>query len=297
MAPASARPPARAGVVLCGGLSSRMGRPKAWLPWFGGRTLVEHVVDRLGEAVDEVVVVTSAALDLPPLPARIVRDREPERGPLAGIRDGLAAARAPMAFVTSTDAPFLTPAHVDALFDRAEAAGGSELDGEDAAGRACAPVAEGHVQVLSAVYPTAAYERAERLLAEGARRPLDLLEALDFRAVDAKTGDDDGPAPWHGFNTPSAYLEAVRAIDPEASAELELLGRSALRSDTTRLRVPVGTLGECLARLPEALGLVEAGRVARPFLVSLGGRQVVRDLGIPVGPGERISVLDAQAGG
>ena len=72
----------RAGIVLCGGRSSRMGRAKAWLPWFG-RPMIEHVVDCLLPAVDEVVVVTSAELDLPPRPARVVSDRMPERGPLA----------------------------------------------------------------------------------------------------------------------------------------------------------------------------------------------------------------------
>ena len=68
----------RAAIVLCGGRSSRMGRAKAWLPWFG-LTLIEHVVTQLAQVVDEVIVVTSASLDLPSLPARIVRDRDPAR--------------------------------------------------------------------------------------------------------------------------------------------------------------------------------------------------------------------------
>ena len=36
----------RAGIVLCGGRSQRMGRPKALLPWFG-RSLIEHTVATL----------------------------------------------------------------------------------------------------------------------------------------------------------------------------------------------------------------------------------------------------------
>jgi len=39
-----------AGIVLCGGRSSRMGRAKAWLPW-GARPMVAHVVAQLREAV------------------------------------------------------------------------------------------------------------------------------------------------------------------------------------------------------------------------------------------------------
>ena len=79
-----------------------MGRPKAWLPWFG-KTMVEHVVDALRPLVDEVIVVTSESLDLPSLDATIVRDTEPERGPLAGLRDGLSAATTARIFATSTD--------------------------------------------------------------------------------------------------------------------------------------------------------------------------------------------------
>ena len=80
---------AAAGIVLCGGRSSRMGRDKAWLPW-RGQPIVVHVAGVLRSVVDEVVVVASDSLELPPLDARGVGDREPARGPLAGLRDGLA---------------------------------------------------------------------------------------------------------------------------------------------------------------------------------------------------------------
>jgi len=263
-----------------------MGRAKAWLPWFG-RSLVEHVVDQLLPVVDEVIVVTSESLDLPALPARVVRDREPERGPLAGLRDGLAETSAEHVFVTSTDAPFLTSDFVARML---------------AVGRPCAPVAEGHVQVLCAVYPGSAGKDAARLLDAGVSRPLRLLESLDFEAIEwsggeaGSRGSVEAP-PWRGFNTPEAYLEGVRSVDPDASAEVELLGRAALRVEQTLRRTPVGTLGEVLAVWPASLGLIEDGRVARAHLASLGGRDLVRDLRVPVGPGERVSILDALAGG
>ena len=68
-------------LVVCGGRSSRMGRPKALLPW-RGRTLIEHLVEGLSAVVGEVVVVTSSALDLPRLPVRVLVDEHPEQGPL-----------------------------------------------------------------------------------------------------------------------------------------------------------------------------------------------------------------------
>ncbi len=293
----------RAAIVLCGGRSSRMGRAKAWLPWFG-RTMIEHVVAQLASAVEEVVVVTSETVDLPPLPARIVRDRDSERGPLAGIRDGLAAVDSEYAFVTSTDAPFLTDSFVSRIL---------------AVGKPCAPKSEGHVQVLCAVYPSAGWKEAERLLEAGVGRPLRLLESLGFETLDfdgdfdrgfdrdfvpePETKPGQGPEldgarrPWHGFNTPQAYLDCVRVLDPMATAEVELLGRAALAIKDTKQTVPVGTLGEVLACWPESLGLIAEGRVARSHLVSLGGRDLVRDLAVPVGPGECVSILDALAGG
>ena len=259
-----------------------MGRAKAWLPWFG-RSMVEHVVARLLPAVDDVVVVTSAELDLPPLPARVVCDQAPELGPLAAIRDGLAAAKSEYAFVTSVDAPYLSEEFVREMF---------------ALGKAAAPVAEDRVQVLSAIYPCAAWVRANELLLENVRRPRGLLEELGYEPIERASSDQPlAPSAWSGFNTPTEYLDAVRSCDPEATAEVELLGRAAMKAQASRHSLPVGTLGEILSRLPDSLALIEDGRVAKSHIVSLSGRDLVRDLAVPVGPGENVSVIDALAGG
>src|SRR5262245_49311926 len=109
-----------AGVVVCGGRSSRMGRPKAWLP-FGGEQMLPRVVRLLGEVVAPVVVVAAPGQDLPPLPAgiEIVRDPEPDRGPLQGLAAGLAALRgqADAAYLSSCDVPLLRPAFVRRMID------------------------------------------------------------------------------------------------------------------------------------------------------------------------------------
>ena len=269
----------RAGIVLCGGRSSRMGRAKAWLPWFG-KTMIEHVVATLRPVVDEVIVVTSEEVDLPPLGARVVIDRAQGEGPLVGIREGLKAATADLAMVTSVDAPFLGSEFIDGLFGM---------------GCAAAPVADEHVQVLCAIYPCGAWRDADELLRQGIRRPLRLLEGLEYKPVELALSG--GPSPWEGFNTPEAYLDAIRARDPAATAEIEFLGRSASRMAQPSFRLPVGTLGELFARLPDSAALVADGRLRKSNLVCLGGRDLVRDLSVPVGPDERVSVIDALAGG
>jgi molybdopterin-guanine dinucleotide biosynthesis protein A len=249
--------------------------------------MIEHVVERLRPVVDEVVVVTSKDLSLPILRARIVEDRDAALGPLAGIRDGLEACGAEIAFVTSTDAPFLATQHVAGLLDSATPEA------------VCVPEAEGHLQVLSAVYPASAWKEADRLLSQGRRRPLELLERVGFEALQLEAPWPAGQAPWHGFNTPEEYLIAARNADPAACAEVELLGRAALGLESRHFRVPIGRLGEVLAALPlpKSLQLVENGKLGKPHLVSLGGRDLVRDLDVPIGPGERVSVIDALAGG
>ena len=266
-----------------------MGRPKAWLPWFG-RPLIEHVVGQVAPAVDEVVVVTSEELDLPPIDARIVCDREPALGPLAGIREGLEAAGADWVFVTSTDAPFVTPDFVRSLLSHE---------------RAVAPVSEGFVQVLSAVYPGSAWREADRILARASdpaadrktARPVALLESLGFERLDADRFAE--PYPWQGFNSPDDYLRCARHLDRDAAAEIELLGLAAAGLEETRFRTSIGRLGEVLEALPEKTRrtLVDEGRISKRHLVSLSGRELVRDLALPVGPGERVSVIDALAGG
>src|SRR5256885_15180752 len=81
-----------AGIVLCGGQSSRMGRPKAWLP-FAGEIMLPRVVRLLSEVVAPIVVVAAPGQDVPPLPPEVdvVRDPERGRGPLQGLAAGLAA--------------------------------------------------------------------------------------------------------------------------------------------------------------------------------------------------------------
>ena len=280
---------ATAAIVLCGGRSSRMGRAKAWLPW-RGRPMVAHVVDslRAGRAVDEVVVVSSAELDLPPLEARVVRDRAPALGPLAGIREGLAHMKAELAYVTSTDAPFLTARFVRAVL---------------AHGDAAAPEIEGFVQTLAAAYPRRALPLAEELLAANRLRPLHLLEATGYRKLAAAELPDIESI--RGFNTPEQYLAAVARDSPGSTATIELRGaarQAAGRADRSECEVAVGTLAQILISLPDGAKLLAiaggAGSDSPPslaagFAASLGGREPLLDARVPIGPGERIIVEDA----
>src|ERR1700759_622242 len=108
--------PGSAGVVLAGGRSSRMGTPKAALEWHGS-TLLRRTTGILARVTDgPVVVVRAAGQALPALPpdVEVVDAPREGKGPVQGIAAGLAAlaGRADMAFISSTDMPFLHPAFI-----------------------------------------------------------------------------------------------------------------------------------------------------------------------------------------
>ena len=95
-------------LVLAGGGSRRMGRPKAWLE-VGDTFLLRYVVDRLAPAFSEVIVSFAEPEQLEsPLPYRIVFDRKRSAGPLAGLEAGLLAARNEVTFAVACDMPYVT---------------------------------------------------------------------------------------------------------------------------------------------------------------------------------------------
>src|SRR6266571_4563990 len=103
-----------AGIVLAGGRSSRMGTAKAALEWHGS-TLLHRTISIVSRVTDgPVLVVRARGQVLPALPAdtEVIDDPREGMGPVQGLAAGLAAvtARADIAFVCSTDMPFLHPA-------------------------------------------------------------------------------------------------------------------------------------------------------------------------------------------
>ena len=110
-----------AGIVLCGGKSTRMGVPKATLP-FGPETMLQRVVRLLGTVVAPIVAVAAREQTLPDLPPGVLvtRDEREAKGPLEGLRAGLAAlpAEVDSAYITSCDVPLLVPGFVERMVEQ-----------------------------------------------------------------------------------------------------------------------------------------------------------------------------------
>ena len=174
----------QAGIVLCGGKSTRMGTSKALLP-FGPETMLQRVVRLLGEIVSPIVVVAALDQELPELPPGIIvtRDENEGRGPLEGLRAGLKALPTDVdaAYVTSCDVPLLVPGFVQQMFDLAR-----EYD-------IAVMEIDGFTHPLSAVYCRATLTRVEDLLSNNRLRPVFLFDAVKTRRVrpDEMTADPD----------------------------------------------------------------------------------------------------------
>jgi len=98
----------RGAIVLAGGDSKRLGRPKALLD-FHGRTLIALQVERLGKIFSNITVVTDRPEYYRDLPVDLTGDllKHEEKSPLRGIHAGLSSSSQPYQFVVACDMPFL----------------------------------------------------------------------------------------------------------------------------------------------------------------------------------------------
>lgn len=191
-----------AGIVLCGGLSTRMGEQKALLP-FGPEVMLQRVVRLLSDVVAPVVVVAAAGQSLPALgkDVLVVRDERPDAGPLEGLRAGLNAlvGRAEAAFASGCDVPLLSSAFVRHMI---QLRGNFDI---------AAPWVQGFHHPLAAVYSVAVLPAIEALLAEGRRGPKDLFDRVSTRLVmeDELRAVDPALQSLRNVNRREDYLAAL----------------------------------------------------------------------------------------
>ena len=201
-------------VVLAGGRSSRMGRPKALLDWHG-RPAVGHAVEVVSEGVGggPVCVVSGYGQELPPLDAILVADEVAYPGPLSGLVSGLRelTGRADLAFACGVDTPLLVPAFVRAVC-------GALRDGDDAV----VPVIGGRQQPLLAAYRTILVPRLETLLERGGGGLREIPSVCAVRELSEQVlaTVDPGLRSAANANTPEEWA----ALHADTSRILAILG-------------------------------------------------------------------------
>ena len=188
--------------MLCGGKSTRMGVPKATLP-FGPETMLQRVVRLLGTVVSPIVVVAAREQLLPELHDDVVvtHDEREQRGPLEGLRAGLKAlpSSVEFAYITSCDVPLLVPGFVKLMVEL--------LGDHDIA----VMEIDGFPHPLSAVYRRATLPHVESLLEHDRLRPVFLFDAVRTRRVrpEEMISVDPELRTLRNLNTPEDYSAAL----------------------------------------------------------------------------------------
>lgn len=263
-----------------------MGTPKAALEWHGS-TLLRRTVGILARATGgPVVVVRARGQELPALPGdvEVVDDPREGMGPVQALAAGLAAVagRADVAFVSSTDLPFLHPAFVRRVLRAVHQGADVGL-----------PVARGYPQPLAAAYRTTLAPVAERLVAAGRLRPAFLFEQCAVARLDeaALKGDpvlaalDPGLDSLVNVNEPDEYRTARSQPPPRITIQRPDVPASGRRAPQL---VRAATVAEAAA----AAGLDFGVNVT----AALNGDQVTRDGQTPLAAGDTVCFLTADAG-
>ncbi|MBP2238442.1 molybdopterin-guanine dinucleotide biosynthesis protein A [Sinorhizobium kostiense] len=209
------RPPA---VILAGGRSTRMGRPKAAIS-LGGRPMLTHVVERLRPKVAGIAINLNADPGITiPGDAIVLADTIPGFvGPLAGV---LAAMRhatqvAPEANHVLT-VPIDTPFFPETLTDRLQGA-------LTLADQIAVAWSAGEMHPLFALWPVALADDLDTWIRTDAKRRVRAFierhpsVAVDFPPIATKAGSLD---PFFNINTPQQLEEAeewLKRIEDAAS--------------------------------------------------------------------------------
>ena len=264
-----------------------MGTPKAALEWHGSTLLGRTVGIMARAASGPVVVVRAVGQDLPELPegTLVADDQHEGKGPLQGIAAGLAAltGRADVAFVSSTDMPFLHPAFIRRMLRVLE-----DGDGPDVA----LPAARGHKQPLAAAYRVSLAGAAERLVKQDRLRPAFLFDECQVETLDdaALKRDpvlaalDPDLDSLLNVNTPADYAAARARPAPEV--KVQLFGTLAKGG---------GVGGPHVVRAATVGGAADAVAIVfdRHITAALNGDQITRDRTTPLAAGDTVFFLSS----
>jgi molybdopterin-guanine dinucleotide biosynthesis protein A len=194
------------GVVLTGGLNTRMeGQNKALLQ-IKGKSFLDIIVDALSCCFNECLVVTREPARYPYRRLTLVEDIFTVRTPLAGIHAALVNMKSDYAFCTSCDVPLLKPDVIRILINEIE-------PGIDVV----VPASEEYYQPLCAVYSKRCVPFIEDQLRQGDLKTDHLFDKITLKKIPYEHFEAFDPD-LHSFfnvNTKADLYRANQLIDAE----------------------------------------------------------------------------------
>lgn len=164
------------GIILAGGKSSRLGHDKV-IEKIGNSSLLEQVISRIDPLSKEIIVVTAKERTFAQLTShpkvKIVSDILPGKGSLGGIYTGLVRSNLFYNLVVAADMPFL---NVPLLRNMIKMADGFDC---------VLPRVDGLFEPLHAIYSKNCIQPIEKILNQGKKVIIELLNYVKVREVEA----------------------------------------------------------------------------------------------------------------
>ena len=192
------------GIVLCGGRSRRVGRPKELLE-FGDQTLIQHILQHISPLFERLIVVGGKPPPGLPRGVEHTPDALPGAGPLGGIYTGLLHAKTPHSFFFACDTPFISHDLVRAMAARA------------AMGDLVVPVDGPHFQPLFAIYSSRCRDVILEHIRRGSYKISDTFEKFQIIKIGDKLQKQYDPAglSFININTMDDYHRALALYEQD----------------------------------------------------------------------------------
>lgn len=194
-----------AGIILAGGLGTRMGNTKKALLEVGGMTILDRLLAVYQPLFQEIVISAREPEPFGPWELPVVPDLFPARSSLTGIHAGLTAIQSSHGFFAACDAPFLQPGLVEKLL--------AQVNEED---DVVIPLKEdGYMEPLCAVYSKRCLEFITPQLEREDYKIIRFFEHVNVKKVRVATidGGDPDHLSFFNVNRPDDLAEACRIAD------------------------------------------------------------------------------------
>jgi len=183
------------GVILAGGVSSRMGANKALLK-IGNTPLIETIYRKLCRIFRDVIIITNTPGEYAFIPCRTAPDIFPDVGSIAGLHSGLVNSSTERIFVVACDMPLLNAELIRRL---------CAVDGE---WDAVVPVNDaGYLEPLHAIYARSSLDGIQEALDQGNKSILLLFDRIRIRKVEWEeiSGIEGAAESFRNVNTPEDF--------------------------------------------------------------------------------------------
>ncbi|MGN7415054.1 molybdenum cofactor guanylyltransferase [Paenibacillus sp. SAF-068] len=202
------------GIILAGGLSSRMGTNKAMLE-LNGSVVLEHVTEAMRPAVSRIIVAGGPNVTTyGDMGYDCVQDYYPGKGPLAGLHAALEASDTDWNLVCACDMPLLQTSFLGSIKKLAEM---------NDSYSAIVPVVDGRIHPLAGAYHKRVLPDLEQRLNQDHLRVTRWLEEIGCRYIEAEELERAGihhvAMQLSNMNTPEEY-ERIRNQDSGLDSDL-----------------------------------------------------------------------------